>query len=300
MQTATTNASCLKFAKIILSYNGGVIPTKEQNELLKEFFPLTASPNWKIYSRKFFAWYERFVASEMTKQDNSKIFAKSGNRKLPFLSFSTMPDVTCPGAGECLSFCYSFKGWRNVHPFFRQLRNTLLMKYSFSTIKGEMKKVLNERKFKNMESVDFRLYVDGDFSSLFDVAYWMDLLAETPRVNAYGYSKSWKELLAYNEGNEFPSNYVLNISSGSKFTMKGKLFDKVSGLSCTRNAFMAIRIANGLKIDTPAYRKALKVAANEQGISKMFICGGSCGDCTKIGHACGLASLNAPVVIGIH
>ena len=37
---------------------------------------------------------------------------KVGNSKLPFLNFSTLPGSTCPGAGECLNYCYSFKSWR--------------------------------------------------------------------------------------------------------------------------------------------------------------------------------------------
>ena len=36
---------------------------------------------------------------------------ESGEGKLGkgFLSFSVLPDVTCPGAGDCLQYCYSFK-----------------------------------------------------------------------------------------------------------------------------------------------------------------------------------------------
>jgi len=55
------------------------------------------------------------------------IFASGGNSKLPFVSFSTIPGATCPGAGECLDFCYSFKAWRYPAAFFRQLQNFHLM-----------------------------------------------------------------------------------------------------------------------------------------------------------------------------
>ena len=55
-----------------------------------------------------------------------KTFIK-GNGKLPFLSFSTLPAVTCPGAGDCLVYCYSYKAWRQPAAFFRQVQNTLLM-----------------------------------------------------------------------------------------------------------------------------------------------------------------------------
>jgi hypothetical protein len=51
-----------------------------------------------------------------------------GNGKLPFLSFSAAPgEGVCPGAGDCLDFCYSFKAWRTFTPFARQLQNTILL-----------------------------------------------------------------------------------------------------------------------------------------------------------------------------
>jgi hypothetical protein len=300
MQTTTTNKACLEFSNAIMAFNGKAIPMSKQIALLDKFFPSTASPNWKIYSRKFFQWYDRFVTKSLTCNDNGKIFAKDGNRKLPFLSFSTLPSVTCPGAGECLDFCYSFKAWRNVHPFFRQLRNTVMMAYGFEVIEAELDKVLKSKHFKSLDKVDFRLYVDGDFSSVADIANWMRVFRKHSRLAGYGYSKSWDELIEYGNTESFPSNYVLNLSSGSKYGMEGEKFDAMSKLTCTRNAFVAVKIANGLQIDTPEYRKEVKAVANKGGITKLFICGGACGDCTKNGHACGLASLNAPVVIGIH
>ena len=41
-----------------------------------------------------------------------RIFNRSGNEKLPFVTFSALPIYTCPGAGECAGWCYSFKGTR--------------------------------------------------------------------------------------------------------------------------------------------------------------------------------------------
>ena len=79
-----------------------------------------------------------------------------GNKKLPCLSFSTLPGVTCSGAGVCLDYCYSFKAWRQPGAFFRQVQNTLLMN-DFSIIEKELNKTLylkngNYRKnFKDLE-----------------------------------------------------------------------------------------------------------------------------------------------------
>ena len=88
-----------------------------------------------------------------------------GNVKLPFLSFSTLPDVTCPGAGECLDYCYSFKAWRYPSAFFRQVQNTILMS-NFNIIETELSKILSRPTFRRADKIDFRLYVDGDFSIL--------------------------------------------------------------------------------------------------------------------------------------
>jgi hypothetical protein len=51
-----------------------------------------------------------------------------GNGKLPFLAFSSLPGRGfCPGAGDCLKFCYSFRAWRYPAAFSRQAQNSILM-----------------------------------------------------------------------------------------------------------------------------------------------------------------------------
>ena len=63
-----------------------------------------------------------------------------GNAKLPFLSWSSLPgEGVCPGAGECLQFCYSFRSWRNVAPFMRQFQNSVLL----DTLEGR-RKIVND------------------------------------------------------------------------------------------------------------------------------------------------------------
>ena len=56
------------------------------------------------------------------------IMAKDGNGKLPFLAFSSLAGKGfCIGAGDCLSFCYSFKAWRYPAAFCRQAQNSALL-----------------------------------------------------------------------------------------------------------------------------------------------------------------------------
>jgi len=304
MSKTTTNQACLAFAEEMIALEGRAISYEKKANLFNTYFA-HGSPHWKKYSVKFLEWYDRFVSGEMTIKDNDKIFSWEGNTKLPFLSFSTLPALTCTGAGACLDFCYSFKSWRNVHPFFRQLRNTLLMFHSFETIEQELLKTMRRKKYKSLEAIDFRLYVDGDFSSIKDVVNWMRVIRENPRLSAYGYSKSWHEMLLVDvmqkdTGMDWPDNYVLNLSNGGKWDGDAKVMKAMSALKCTRNAFKAIRLKNSFNINTPEYRKELTGLAKAEGMTKVFICNGSCATCTPKGHACGMASLNAPVVIGIH
>ena len=222
-----------------------------------------------------------------------------GNVKLPFLSFSTLPGVTCPGAGDCLinpisgkrGYCYSFKSWRYPAAFFRQVQNTMLMS-NFDLIKTELDKTIylkngNLRKsFSKLDKIDFRLYVDGDFSSTTDLKNWSELLKNTPKINAYGYSKSLNLFLQlHDQGYKFPSNYVLNLSNGGKFD---SLRPIMKNLYFVRGNFTAVK---GSKKDI---RKQFK--------NKVFICPGKCGSCTSVGHACGNLTKfnNMEIVIPVH
>jgi len=217
------------------------------------------------------------------------IFAK-GNSKLPFYSFSTLPSVTCPGAGTCLDYCYSFRAWRYPAAYMRQAQNALLMRFNQSVINDEL---------LNIEgSFELRLYVDGDFSSVSDVIYWMTTLNNAPNIKAYGYSKSFAELLEYNAVGQWPTNYVLNISSGHNHN--AITIARVKSLPITRGEFIAVSIGRKVKgIDhgTIAINKVLR----ENVPTKIFPCPGACGSCTGKGHACGMLSLKGiTIAIAIH
>ena len=214
-----------------------------------------------------------------------------GNVKLPFLSFSSLPGVTCPGAAECLDYCYSFKAWRYPAAFFRQVQNTILMS-NFPLIEEALKNTLylkngNLRKaFSDLDKIDFRLYVDGDFSNITDLKNWMELLRNSPKINAYGYSKSLNLFLQLHDaGYKFPSNYVLNLSNGGKFD---SLRPILKNLYFVRGNFTAV--------------KGSKKDIRKQFTNKVFICPGKCGTCTNIGHACGNLDKfnNIEIVIPVH
>tara|TARA_Y100000589_G_scaffold11984_1_gene9809 strand:+ start:17555 stop:18454 length:900 start_codon:yes stop_codon:yes gene_type:complete len=237
---------------------------------------------WGYYANKF----KSLLLDDEYKTIPFSIFANGGNSKLPFVSFSSIPGATCPGAGDCLDFCYSFKAWRYPAAFFRQLQNFYLMnsKKGRDIIASEFKS-LKLKKGKSF--LNLRLYVDGDFRNVNDLTFWMNLLFLRPEIKAYGYSKSWKEFLIYDSLNlTFPENYKLNLSSGSIHNNEVK--KRMNGLSCVRGEFVAVEINK--QFDAPigartkAYNNAVKTSLGDR---RAFVCPGLCGSCTPNGHACG-------------
>ena len=140
---------------------------------------------WAYYANKALLYLDNKAPM------SGAIWQLKGNIKLPFAFFSAMPDVTCSGAGPCLNWCYSFKSWRYPTAYFRQLINTLLM----ATPHG--RQVIATATAKLPENIAIRLYVDGDFADVGQVNFWMDEIRKRPDLSVYGYSKSWRELLAY-------------------------------------------------------------------------------------------------------
>ena len=224
-----------------------------------------------------------------------KIFSQ-GNSKLSFLSFSTLPLITCPGAKDCKIYCYSLKAFRYPGAFFRQCQNTILMKYNFNIIANQLNKY-NKIAINKNTNIDFRLYVDGDFNDLNDLINWMTLLKTCKNINSYGYSKS-KHLFLQLHDNKFkyPSNYKLNLSNGSKFDF---LDDELLKLDFVRGRFISYKFNK--KINTLNLTKDNKKEIRNNFKNKVFICPGKCDTCTNKGHACGSDTFNnMDIIIPVH
>tara|TARA_R110000803_G_scaffold18124_2_gene48644 strand:+ start:1536 stop:2480 length:945 start_codon:yes stop_codon:yes gene_type:complete len=231
---------------------------------------------------------ERFRQFLITGVPCTDVFNLKGNSKLPFACFSTLPGVTCPGAGECLSlmYCYSFKAHRYPGAFFAQCQNTVLLRFNKELVKHEFLKL--------QAGIEVRLYVDGDINSIETLSFWFGLCNFRTDLKIYGYSKSWDIFLQWEDkGLRFPSNYILNLSSGSKY---GDAYKKrMTSLSCTRGEFIAIDTKGDKS------RAAITREAKAQGLGKVFPCPGDCGNCTSDGHACGSERFNGvTIAIGIH
>jgi len=275
------------------------------NKLLKQSSKLNKL-GWYIAADKLKRWINAPIESDFTPFNTWAI----GNSKLPFLSWSTLPGVNCPGAGVCwlggTGFCYSPKAWRYPSAFARQLQNTILESGHFgrAVILQHLDRQLAKPNFKKMDRVTLRLYVDGDFTSLDILKFWLDAIKARPQLEVYGYSKSlhlFKELSE--TGYEFPSNYTLNGSAGSVY-QDTPTAAKVGQLSFFRGEFIAVPVQ---KSTLKAWREGAldKAQAHEirgQFKEKVFICPGKCGECTKQGHACGNNDTfnNVKIVIPAH
>jgi hypothetical protein len=213
----------------------------------------------------------------------SKAFHR-GNTKLNYTNWSTLPGFTCPGAGACLEFCYSFKAWRYPAAFLRQLSGTLMLKFDRRSIINEWKKL------RHGDVV--RLYVDGDIDSIDTLQFWCNLCQQRPDLKVYGYSKSWHILNQWHEaGRTFPANYVLNVSSGSRFDDDADMKSRVMALPISRGEFIAIPIegdfAKGFaRYADPLYHAAVLKAGREAGYTKAVSCPGDCNACGHGQHWC--------------
>jgi hypothetical protein len=230
------------------------------------------------------------------------IFKTDGNSKLPFVAFSALPGKDfCPGAGDCLKWCYSFRAWRYPAAFARQVQNTFLLStvtgrafilHAFDTVSAAM----HERGTPNFTA---RIYVDGDFRDESDVTFWAFLMRRFPQVDFYGYSKSFAVLLAADARNiTLPSNYLLNLSGGHNAdadTLAG-----IRTLPYVRGDFKAVSIGRKVRNTDHGTRETNSALRTAYG-AKAFTCPGKCGSCTPRGHACGSTQFKGvDIIIAVH
>jgi hypothetical protein len=144
-----------KFAKLqglaIAVQTGSIEDIKQTLETLKND-PDFSGKGWQVNFAKLAGLF-------CDNNPRFSIFALGGNSKLPFVSFSTLPGVTCPGAGECIDFCYSYRAWRYPAAFARMVQNAYLMRFAPAQIAVAFAHIA----VKRHQGFDFRLYVDGDF-----------------------------------------------------------------------------------------------------------------------------------------
>jgi hypothetical protein len=289
---------------------------KELSRIVKNS-PSESEYTGKQFNKTWSAYATKLITQlkARSRPDRFKIF-KEGNSKLDFYTFSTVPIASCAGMGACEDWCYSLLSWRYPAAFLGQVQNTILL----NNKRGRA--YITEAFNKLPQDITLRLYVDGDFKNTDQVAYWQTLLKTRPNINAYGYSKSWKEFVQFAKTGTFADNYMLNTSSGS---IHGALMRKaMSKLDVTRGNFVAVQVDpkylesstyqrnNKTVRSAPyqdryhplakAYQHAVRLAARKDYGKKVYACPGKCGNCLPNNiHACGSRQMqDVTIAIGIH
>lgn len=224
---------------------------------------------WRYHLRK---WGARMVG---TGTIPGTIFGK-GNGKLPFYTFSALPGTTCPGAGDCLSFCYSFKAWRYPSSFLRQVGNTLRLRFAKRQIIDAFRRIPATNKAGKRVTV--RLYVDGDIDSRETAVFWWNLIRQRPELLVYGYSKSWG--IIEETAHLVPDNYTLNLSGGSKYSDDSREATSLIARDFTRGFYKAVKTAENHGKSVSRYlEKAYHADVRKSAGEPIFSCPGLCGSC---------------------
>lgn len=247
-------------------------------------------------------WRECLAQLAIVIDDGIPLFSVisiKGNSKLPFAAFSSLPGADfCPGAGECISWCYSPKVWRYPAAYCRQAQNAWLLGSNAGRheILADLDSLNARGKFTAEKPLNFRLYVDGDFSSVEIVDFWFDALNSRPWLAAYGYSKSFDEILASTIN--APGNYLLNLSGGHNHTLAK--VETMRALDITRGEFIAVNMASKVTSKMHGEREHQSLLRKAHG-SKAFTCPGKCGTCTPAGQACGSKKFaGIDIIIAVH
>jgi hypothetical protein len=111
-----------------------------------------------------------------------------GNQKIGdgIYAFNLPAVETCPGRSTVCACCYAQRGrW-----LFPNVRRALAWNFHVARqphFAGEMVEEISRRKVRVL-----RLHSSGDFFDADYVRRWAEILAESPRVKAYAYTRSWR------------------------------------------------------------------------------------------------------------
>src|SRR5262249_55554902 len=119
------------------------------------------------------------AAMNLSSKGNDKIGAK-------IFAFNLPAGTTCPGKSAACASCYAQRGrW-----LFPNVRDALTWNYRLaqrSFFVEEMVEELRRRRVKVL-----RLHSSGDPFSAQYTRKWLEILARSPDVSAYSYTRSWR------------------------------------------------------------------------------------------------------------
>jgi len=263
--------------------------------------------SWFTLLKRFKAFYVDHINGNIKSVENIpfNVF-KHGNGKHPFINYSTIPVTNCPGAGNCVNYCYSKNSMRFPLAVCSWLQNQILENHYFNLIEISFNNFINQSKYKkaieNKGFINFRLYNDGDFRTKEILIKWMELLRSyDPSVKCYGYTKSlhFLKALAIEQYN-FPSNYLTNISLGGKYDAL-KDSSLIKNLSIYRGEFISHKMDKVFKTSKGYQKQDYKDIKKAYKKDKIFICPLVCNSCSGAGHACGSDVFkDKKIIIPIH
>lgn len=144
---------------------------------------------------------------KLLSNSNSKLKADG------ILGFGLPPVKTCPGAGDCLKFCYGCKGMYKVFKKTidqaqnRRLEATKDM-FFFANLTTELQSM-------KKKPLAVRIHDTGDFYSQEYFDKWCDVAASNPDTLFYAYTKS-----LHLDFSKRPSNLKLIGSVGGKYDLQ--------------------------------------------------------------------------------
>lgn len=98
------------------------------------------------------------------------------------------PVVTCPGAGECIKYCYNADTRASIFPIEKWCVNWYWSIFK----KDELYKKLNDE-LKKMSKPIVRIHSSGDFFSTDYIDLWIKVISENENAKFWAYTKSWKD-----------------------------------------------------------------------------------------------------------
>ena len=207
------------------------------------------------------------------------------------------PSLHMSRAGDCKDYCYSLRAWRYPAAYFRQLQNTLLMRFAPDIVASAFARIRHGR--------TLGLYVDGDISSVSELDFWFRMLADRPDI---------ARTVTLSRGKYFSSTGRVANELRAKplewFYLRGG--NENAHAWPTGNPRGVYRGPHGASVlATPSsalHRERItktsgtRPAPDASGQNRVFSCTGRCGTCAQGSHACGDNSRfrGVMIAIGVH
>ncbi len=211
----------------------------------KDVLKMAGSFKNKLSDKEYLLKLKNSCGFEEVDFDNLVVKFQGGNAKLNHSFMSLPAGVSCPAAGDCLTFynpednklyiasenngkvCYAAakeagmgpggdagaKSYRKmIYSNFYVINNALELGYE--NLAEVLTKSIKEHELENGIMSEIRIHEDGDFYSEEYFKSWVKTAMMNPETHFYFYTKSVPFLVNYLKHNaKFPSNFVPTVSS---------------------------------------------------------------------------------------